>query len=124
MNVNMEKAAEMLVDAGQALQKVASERDALAQELTAEREKNAALLKRMEVEKIAADMHDKGVHLDVPWDKLAAALEDEPAERLEVIKQALQMQPGDMMRGASLSDSPSSQSLSSDFENFILGTVG
>lgn len=123
-NVNMNKAAEMLVDAGHALQKVASERDVAVQELAVEREKNAALLKRMEVEKIAADMHDKGVHLDVPFDKLASALEDEPGERLEVIKQALQMAPGDMMRGARLSDSQSSQSIGSDFENFILGTVG
>jgi hypothetical protein len=123
MNVNMEKAAEMLVDAGQALQKVASERDSLAQQLAVEREKNATMEKRMEAEKVAAEMHDKGIHVDTPLDKLASALESEPDERLEVIKQALQMRPGDVMRGTSLSDAPS-RSDGSDFENFILGTVG
>jgi hypothetical protein len=124
MNVDMDKVAAVLVDAGHTLQKVASERDALSVKLARAEEENAALLKRMEAEKVAADMHDKGVHLDVPFDKLAAALEQEEDGRLEVIKTALQMRPGDMMSGARLSDTPSSGSGGSDLESFILGTVG
>jgi len=123
MNLDMEKAAAVLVDAGHALQKVASERDGLAVKLAQAEANNALLLKRMEAEKIAAAMHDKGVNLDTSFDKLAAALEQEDDSRLEIIKAALQMQPGDMMNGARLSDGMASQS-GSDFENFILGTVG
>lgn len=123
MSIDMEKAAALLVDAGHALQKVASERDSLAVKLAAAEEQNAMLLRRMEAEKVAADMHSKGVHLDVSFDKLASALEEESAEQLNVIKVALQMQPGDMMSGARLTDT-GSRSSGSDFESYILGTVG
>jgi len=124
MNVNMEKAASMLVDAGVTLKKQASKISTLKDELQAERGKTAMLERRMEAEKVAADMHDKGVNVDVPFDKLAAKLEEEPAPRLEVIKEALAMQAPDMLRGAHLSDSPAPGGGTSDFERFILGDVG
>lgn len=124
MNVNMEKAAAMLVDAGHTLKKQASKISTLKEQLQAEQQKTAMLERRMEVEKIAADMHDRGVNLDTPFDKLAAKLEEEPTNRLEVIKEALQMQAPDMLRGTHLSDSAAPGGGSSDFERFILGDVG
>jgi len=124
MNVNMEKAATMLVDAGVTLKKQASKISTLKDELQAEQEKTAMLERRMEAEKIAADMHDKGVNVDVSFDKLAAKLEEEPPNRLDVIKEALAMQAPDMLRGAHLSDSPAPGGGTSEFERFILGDVG
>jgi hypothetical protein len=122
MNVDKEKAAVMLVDAGVNLKKLSSKNVQLEQALQEEREKRAMLEKRMEAEKVAADMHDRGVNLDVDFDKLASSLEKKPRERLEVIKEALSMQAPDMLRDARLSDSPAHGA--TDFERFILGDVG
>ena len=123
MNVNMEQAAAMLVDAGQTLTKIATERDGLNVKLASVTAERDALRKRMEAEKIAAEMHDKGVHLDVAFDKLASALEQEADSRLEVIKVALQMRPEDMGHGLTLSDADAARA-GSDLETYILGTVG
>jgi len=112
-----------MADAGQTLQKVASERDKLAEENVELRDKNASLLRRMEAEKVAAEMHDKGVHTDVPYDLLAEQLEKEAEQgNLPVIQKALHMTGPDMLKSASLSDS--SGASSSEFEQFILGNVG
>jgi len=123
MSTPREKAAQLMADAGQTLQKVASERDKLAEENVELRDKNASLLRRMEAEKVAAEMHDKGVHTDVPYDLLAEQLEKEAEQgNLPVIQKALHMTGPDMLKSASLSDS--SGASSSEFEQFILGNVG
>jgi len=112
-----------MADAGHTLQKVSSERDKLAEENVELREKNAALVRRMEAEKVAAEMHDKNIHTEVPFDLLAEQLEKEAEQgNLPVIQKALHMTGPDMLKSASLSDG--SGAGASELEQFILGTVG
>jgi len=123
MSVTREKAAQLMADAGHTLQKVSSERDKLAEENVELREKNSSLLRRMEAEKVAAEMHDKGIHTEVPYDVLAEQLEKEAEQgNLPVIQQALHMTGPDMLKSASLSDG--SGVGASELESYILGTVG
>ena len=91
-------------------------------------EKLASKERRDRVEKLAAAMHTKGLDLDVPVADLADKLEKTAAAgKLDAFEHAVDLVGPDMgMKVASLT-SDSSEGIAqgtTDFERFILGTVG
>jgi hypothetical protein len=123
--LDMNKVAQLLADGSATLRKVASERDEKTAENEQLKEANVQLVRRMDAEKVAAEMHTKGIRLDVPFDALAEHLEKEAeAGKIETIKQALAMTGPDMMKGASISEDGPAGDGSSEFERFVNGEVG
>lgn len=124
--LDLKKVAQLAADSAATLKKVAYERDAYREKVAALNEQNAALIRRMEAEKVAAEMHSKGVRTEVPFDTLAEYLEKEAAAgRLEQVKLALDMTGPDMMKEAFINEDESSGGgASNEFERFITGSVG
>lgn len=114
-----EKVAKVLKDAGVMLKSVAEERDKLAS-------KCALLERRFEAQKLASSMHAKGLNRDVEYDALVENLEKAAEDgRLPVIQEAVDMVGPNMGSIGSLShdDHPVGGG-SNPFESFILGDVG
>lgn len=90
-------------------------------------DKLAARDSRDRVEKIAGEMHRKGLELDTSVELLADRLEKHAASKLDAIEQGVELVGPDMgTKLASLiSDNPgASAGSSSDLERFIVGGVG
>ena len=93
-------------------------------------EKIASMERRDRVEKLASDMHRKGIGLDKGVDELADSLEKAAAAgKLESIEQAVDFVGPDMgekigQAGFNPNQDASGASGSSDFERFIVGGVG
>jgi hypothetical protein len=121
------KIAQVLHDSATALVKVASERDALTNENQQLRMKVAAYERRMEAEKLAMDMREKGVNADVDFSTLVAALEKKAHEdpgHFRVIQEAVGLTGPDMFKTASVGgESRTAGDGVSTFERFILGDV-
>ena len=83
---------------------------------------------RDRVEKLAGEMHRKGLELDVPVNALADRLEKAAeAGKLEVAELAVDLVGPDMgQKLASLTndDGPGASSAASDLERFIVGSAG
>lgn len=121
------KIAQVLHDSATALVKVAAERDAYATENEQLRTKVAAYERRMEAEKLAMDMREKGMNTDVDFGVLVGALEKkahEDPDHFRVIREAVGLTGPDMFKTASLGgESRIAEGGSSNFERFILGDV-
>lgn len=117
--LNKEKMAKVLADAGVMLKSVAAERDKLASE-------NALLKRHFEAQKLASVMHEKGLNLDVDYETLVGELEKAAeAGRLPVIQEAVEMVGPNMGSiGTLSSDDVASGGGSNPLESFILGDVG
>ncbi len=116
--LDKEKVAKVLKDAGAALRSVTSERDKLAAE-------NALLRRRDEAQKTASVMHAKGIHREVDFDTLVGNLEKAAeAGRLHVIQEAMEMVGPNMGSLGSLTSDDVASGGSNAFESFILGDVG
>jgi hypothetical protein len=88
-------------------------------------EKLASLAQRDRAEKIASEMHRKGLELDVAVDELASRLEKAGEEKLATIEQAVDMVGPDMgSKIAHINHDGGSTSDSSNLERFILGDAG
>jgi len=123
--LDMDKVARLVADSATTLKKLASERDTYKEKVASLEEQNATLLRRMEAEKVAAEMHSKGIRTEVPFDTLSERLEKEAAAgKLETIKQALEMTGPDMMKEAFISEDGTAGDATSEFEQFINGSVG
>ena len=89
-------------------------------------EKLAAKERRERVEKIASEMHRKGLSLDVPLETLADHLEKDASRPLDVVEQAVELVAPDM--GAKLAQVAGDDYVvgagSSDLERFLVGGVG
>lgn len=90
-------------------------------------EKLASKERRERVEKLASEMHRKGLELDTSVESLADRLEKTAAAgNLEAVEHAVDLVGPDM--GTKLaqltSDEPGTSSASSDLERFIVGGVG
>jgi hypothetical protein len=112
------KVAQVLKDAQEALICVTQERDKLAEE-------NSVMKTRMEAEKLASIMHQKGCRRDVEHDALVSELEKAAMEgRLPVIQEAVDMVAPNMgLTGTLVSDDVPGGGLSA-LEGFIVGNVG
>ena len=125
MNLEQTKVAQLVKDASATIRKQASAITVLEEKLANAEAREAALLQRMEAEKLAAEMHDKGIRTEVPFDALVDRLEKEAAAgKLEAIKEAVSMTGPDMMKGAFINDQDSAGGGTTDFERYINGEVG
>lgn len=113
--------AEVMSDAATALRKQAARITELEGELSARDQRDR-------VEKLASEMHRKGIELDVKVDELADRLEKAAAAgKLDAIEVGVDLVGPDMgSKLASLTnnDTPGGTSGASDFERFIVGTAG
>lgn len=116
-----EKVAELLTDASQTIRKYAAENKALKEKL-AEKEL------RERAEKVASEMHTKGVRLDVPREELVDQLQKEAlAGRLGEIERAVEMIGPDMGKFAQVNNTNDDQRnspSSSELERYLVGGVG
>lgn len=123
--LDMNKVAQLLNDGSTALRKMASERDGYKEKCSGLEEEKQALLRRMDAEKVAAEMHSKGIRTEIAFDDLAEYLEKEAeAGKLDTIKEALTMTGPDMLREASVREDSSAGGGVSELEQFINGEVG
>lgn len=122
--MDLEKYAGVLAIAADALTKVAAERDALQAECQESRTKLAYLEQHARAEKVAAEMHSKGINADRPLGDLVDDLMKQASEgRLPVIEEAVKMSAPNMsMLTASIDgDSSANHSGRSAFERFLEG---
>lgn len=119
------KEAQVLLAARDALIKVAEERDAVKEELRKERLKLAAIETRLECEKLAAQMHEKGINTDQDFVDLVASLEKEASRgRLPVIQEAVSMSAPNMgVKTASINNDETSGMGASQLEQYLVGSI-
>lgn len=116
--LSSEKVAKVLRDAQTALLTVTEERDKLAAE-------NAAMKQRAECEKLAADMHAKGLESDKSIDELAESLSKEAeAGNLGEIQRAVEMIGPNMSFASKTANHDAPGGGNDVFTNFILGSIG
>jgi hypothetical protein len=121
------KVARVIKDAAVALRTVSQERDALQTENAKLAQANRVLTTRMQAEKVAMDMHDKGVHTAMPFADLVDTLEKrahQDPKGFEVLKEAVNLTGPDMMKTASVGTTAAAHLGASDFEQYILGDIG
>lgn len=120
------KEAQVLTAARDALIKVASERDEVTRERDALKMKLAQVRTRLECEKVAAQMHEKGINTDQDFTDLVDDLEKAAYDgRLPIIKEAVKMQAPNMgTKIASINNDETSEVGSSHLEQYLVGSVG
>jgi predicted nuclease with TOPRIM domain len=120
------KIAQVMADGSQALRTVTSERDTLAEENGQLQEKLAAVQTRLECEKTAAEMHEKGLNMDTEFADLVDNLEKDAQEgRLPVIQEAVKMAAPNMgSRIAHINNDETSMSGDHDLVKYLVGSVG
>ncbi len=121
-----EKASRVLTDTATILRKTASERDVLQAERDELAVKVAAYERRTGAEKVAAQMHSKGINTDIEFQTLVASLEKSAAEgKLPTIEAAVEMVAPDMsFKTASIHDAPAAGQGGHDFERYLFGNIG
>lgn len=89
-------------------------------------EKVASSALKERTEKIASDMHRKGIDLDVSVEDLAERLQKTASEKLDTIEQAVDLVGPDMASkiGSVSNNERGDSSGSNDLERFILGDAG
>jgi len=102
---------------------------ALVSENASLRDKVASMERKDRAEKVAEAMHSKGLNLEVPIEELTQHLEKQAEQgKLDVIEQAVAMRPEDMgVKIGHASFNPThdgQQAGGTDFERFIVGSVG
>jgi len=119
------KVAQVLADSASALVKVAHERDVYQAAYNKVAQQNAQLLQRMDAEKVAMDMRERGINEDVPLGDLVDSLYKQAQEdpnRFAVLKEAVGLTGPDMFKTASIGGKTEAQE-GNDLERFILGAV-
>jgi hypothetical protein len=119
------KEAEFVKSAAYTLRKVAEERNSLATENTDLKLKVAAYERRTQAEKVAAQMHQKGIRTDIDFSSLVTDLEKAAMEgKLATIEEAVEMVAPDMsFKTASIHDTPTGAG-EHDLERYLLGSIG
>lgn len=114
-----EKIAQVLRDTGNVLRAVSQERDML-------RDKLASYERRLEVEKLARVMIQKGLHSDEEYSVLCTSLEKSAASgELPIIHKAVDMIGSTNMGFANLNhDETTAGPGASQFEQFVVGSIG
>lgn len=123
--MDQNKVAQVLADSASTLVKVAHERDVYQAAYTKVAQQNEQLLKRMDAEKVAMDMRERGINEEVPLGDLVDSLYKQAQEdpnRFEVIKEAVGLTGPDMFKTASIGGKQEARE-ENDFERFILGAV-
>jgi hypothetical protein len=120
------KIAQVMADGSHAIRTVTSERDTLAEENSQLREKLSSVKTRLEAEKLAAEMHEKGLNMDKEFADLVDDLEKDAQDgRLPVIQEAVKMAAPNMgSRIASINNDETSTSGDHDLVKYLVGSVG
>ena len=119
------KEAQVLAAAGEALLKVAAERDEAVRHAAEVETKLAEVALRLECEKTAAQMHSKGINSNVDFPELVQDLEKAAFEgRLPVIQEAVKLAAPDMSSKFGRINNDEASSGSSHFEQYLVGSVG
>jgi len=121
----LNKVAQILADAGESLIKLAAERDTAVAQAKDANMKLAAVTNRLEAEKTAAALHEKGMRTETSFVDLSDELEKD-ASRLPIIQEAIKMAAPNMGSHLSLGTSDMGQagSAESQFVGAIVGDVG
>ena len=121
-----EKVAQVLNDTAQILRKTASERDSFKVRAEEAEAKVAGYARYVRSEKLAAAMHQKGIHTDIDFPTLVASLEKSASEGkdLDTIEQAVDMVGPDRSVKTASSHDSSSAALGTEFEKFLVGGIG
>lgn len=120
-----QKIARVLADAGNTLRKVASERDSAIAENAQLKSKLASVETRLMCEKVAAEMHEKGLRHDKEFPDLVDDLEKAASEgKLPVIMEAVKMAAPNMGNHFSINNDEAAGIGMSDFEAYLVGNVG
>jgi hypothetical protein len=120
-----EKIAQVLADASSTLLKVASERDEALQRNAELEAKLAQASTRLEAEKLAAEMHEKGLATDQEFGELVADIEKAASEgELPVVQKAVKLAAPNMGGQFHINHDEARGTGSTDFERFIVGEVG
>lgn len=119
-----QKVAQVLADAGRTVRKVAAERNAVLAENAELKQKLANVQTRLLCEKVAADMHTKGLRTDTEFGDLVDSLEKAAGEgRLPAIIEGVKMAAPDMGGHFTINDEASGGTVS-DLEAYLIGSVG
>lgn len=119
-----EKIAQVLAESSLVLRKVASERDEALDELARAKTKLAMVERRLTCEKLAADMHQKGLHTELEFNELVEDLEKAAEQgKLPVIQEAVKMSAPNMGNFHLNNDETRGSGLT-DLESFLVGDVG
>jgi len=121
------KEAQVLAAARDALIKMAYQRDAAENKVGHLEGKLAMVHTRLECEKTAAEMHEKGLNIDQEFSELVNDLEKSASEgRLPIIQEAVRMSAPNMgTKIASISnDETSSETGNNQLEQYLVGSVG
>jgi hypothetical protein len=126
MKAELAKIAQVMEDSSKMLRTVTSERDKLAAENRELHTKLASIETRLMCEKVAAEMHEKGLNTEMDFADLVDSLEkDAQAGKLPVIQEAVKMAAPNMgHRIAHINNDETSADGMSDLEKFLVGSVG
>lgn len=126
MNGQLAKIAQVMADGSRVLRTVTNERDKLASENSQLKTKLATIQTRLMCEKVAAEMHEKGLNMDRPFADLVDDIEkDAQAGKLPVIQEAVKMAAPNMGRSiASINHDETSSDGASGLEQYLVGSVG
>lgn len=122
---NKTKVAQVLRDGAVALRKTAAERDTLLSKVAELTTENNSLKLRMDAEKVAMDMTDKGMAGGLSTEALIDQLEKKAhadPRGFEVLREAVNITGPDMFKAASVASDINAPT-GSDFERYILGDV-
>lgn len=86
------------------LRKTAAERDNLSAQNESLRAKLAMVEQRLRSEKIAAEMHQKGINADIPFSDLVVQIDKQASEgqSLDILERAVEMSAFDMSKTATV----------------------
>ncbi len=120
------KEAQVLAAARDALIKVATERDVAIERANKLDIKLASVRQRLECEKVAAQMHEKGINADQDFAELVDDLEKAASEgRLPVIQEAVKMSAPQMgAKIASINNDETSVAGGDQLTQYLVGSVG
>jgi hypothetical protein len=119
------KEAQFVNQAAHTLRQVAGERDSAMTENVQLKMKLASYERRVQAEKVAAQMHQKGINIDTEFPSLVADLEKAAQEgKLGTIEEAVGMVAPNMgFKTASIHDTPTGAS-EDDLTRYLLGSIG
>lgn len=122
---NDAKIAQVLTESASLMRKLAAERDAALEKQAELQRTNDELQTHLRAEKIAADMHSKGLNLETPFPELVDELKTAAEQgRLGNIEAAVGLVGTDMgLKTASIHETTNAYG-SSRFESFLLGHTG
>ncbi len=123
MTTQNEKVAQVLSAASRLMQTVADERDQALQRAKLAEDQVMAMSRRLEAEKVAYEMHQKGLNLDVEFPDLVEAVEKKAeAGELAVLQEAVKLAAHQVRIGSIRTDEALGGG--TDFERFLVGEVG